>query len=73
MFITLAGNEERYIGGSDHASFMKKKVPVLFYHTGTHADYHQVTDHADLIDMTKAARVTRLAFRTAWRIANENK
>ncbi|MDP2208517.1 MAG: M20/M25/M40 family metallo-hydrolase [Bacteroidota bacterium] len=70
---TLAGNEERYVGGSDHASFMKKKVPALFYHTGTHADYHKVTDHADLIDMTKAAKVSQLAFRTAWRLANENK
>lgn len=70
---TLAGNEERYIGGSDHASFMKKKVPVLFYHTGTHDDYHKVTDHADFIDVSKAARVSQLAFRTAWRIANENK
>ncbi|MDC0722161.1 M20/M25/M40 family metallo-hydrolase [Nannocystis bainbridge] len=35
---------------SDHASFYKKSLPVLFFFTGTHADYHRPGDHADKIN-----------------------
>ncbi|WAS93345.1 M20/M25/M40 family metallo-hydrolase [Nannocystis punicea] len=35
---------------SDHASFYKKNLPVLFFFTGTHADYHRPGDHADKIN-----------------------
>lgn len=37
-------------GSSDHASFMKKQVPVLFLFSGLHADYHRPTDDADKIN-----------------------
>lgn len=70
---TLLLTQEKYFGGSDHVSFYKKKIPVLFYHSGEHADYHKVTDHAELINAYKVTKVARLAFRTAWRIANEEK
>lgn len=70
---TLSLTQEKYFGGSDHVSFYKKKIPVLFYHSGEHTDYHKVTDHAELINTNKAAKVARLALRTAWRIANEEK
>jgi hypothetical protein len=58
-------------GSSDHASFSKKNIPFLFFFSGFHPQYHQVTDHSDLIDAGKIARVARLIFRTAWRIAND--
>ena len=35
---------------SDHASFYKKQVPVLFFFTGTHADYHRPSDHVEKIN-----------------------
>lgn len=35
---------------SDHANFYKKNLPVLFFFTGTHADYHRPGDHADKIN-----------------------
>jgi hypothetical protein len=57
-------------GDSDHTSFAKRGIPVIFYHTGLHEQYHKVTDHADLIDTKKVARVADLVFRTAWRIAD---
>ena len=57
-------------GGSDHMSFAKHGIPVIFYHTGLHEEYHKVTDHADLIDTLKVARVADLVFRTAWRTAD---
>lgn len=37
-------------GPSDHSSFYKKKVPVLFLWTGTHEDYHKPSDTADKIN-----------------------
>lgn len=35
---------------SDHANFYKKDIPVLFFFTQTHADYHRATDHVDKIN-----------------------
>jgi hypothetical protein len=57
-------------GGSDHMSFAKKGIPVIFYHSGLHEQYHKVTDQADLIDVKKVAHVADLVFRTAWRTAD---
>lgn len=59
-------------GGSDHMSFQRKNVPYLFFFSGFHPDYHKVTDHAELLNIPKIARVATLAFRTAWRVANED-
>ena len=42
--ITAAGNR------SDHAPFNWSGVPVLFFHTGTHPQYHRITDDPDLIN-----------------------
>jgi hypothetical protein len=56
--------------GSDHYTYALKGIPVIFYNTGRHQDYHQVTDSADRIDYLKAALITRLASETAMRVAN---
>lgn len=37
-------------GGSDQTSFYEKDIPVLFFHTGGHDDYHKPTDDAEKID-----------------------
>ncbi|MBX3256803.1 MAG: M28 family peptidase [Chitinophagaceae bacterium] len=37
-------------GPSDHTSFYRKKIPVLFFFTGLHADYHKPSDDADKIN-----------------------
>ena len=37
-------------GGSDQTSFYKKNIPVLFFHTGGHDDYHKIGDDADKIN-----------------------
>ena len=39
-------------GPSDHTSFYKKNIPVLFLFTGLHSDYHKPTDDADKINYT---------------------
>jgi len=64
--------DDKVIGGSDHWSFYQKKLPFLFYFSGFHPDYHKVSDEPGLINTEKITRVAHLAFRTAWRIANEN-
>ncbi|MCO6496517.1 MAG: M20/M25/M40 family metallo-hydrolase [Chitinophagaceae bacterium] len=38
------------VGPSDHTSFYLKDIPVLFFFTGTHTDYHKPTDDADKIN-----------------------
>ena len=55
---------------SDHWNYAKHGVPVIFYFSGVHEDYHQPTDTIDKIDFDKMARVTRLVFETGWRVAN---
>lgn len=37
-------------GGSDHGSFYAKRIPVLFFHTGGHDDYHKPGDDVEKID-----------------------
>lgn len=45
---------------SDHFSFYKKKVPVLFFWTGLHADYHMPSDTADKINVPGMRRVVEI-------------
>jgi hypothetical protein len=45
---------------SDHFNYARRGIPVAFFTTGLHADYHEVGDEARRIDYDKLARVTRL-------------
>ncbi|MDX6695855.1 MAG: hypothetical protein QOF02_3458 [Blastocatellia bacterium] len=56
---TLTLNDDGY-GPSDHSSFYSKQIPVLFFFTGTHDDYHKPSDTADKIDYESEARVVSL-------------
>lgn len=53
---SLRLSEDGY-GPSDHSSFYSKQVPVLFFFTGSHEDYHKPTDTADRINYDGEARV----------------
>jgi len=55
----LALNEDGY-GPSDHSSFYAKKVPVLFFFTGSHEDYHKPSDTADKIAYADESRIVLL-------------
>lgn len=44
-------------GPSDHTSFYRKDIPVLFFFTGLHTDYHKPTDDADKINYSGEARI----------------
>ncbi len=52
----LTLNEDGY-GPSDHSSFYAKQIPVLFFWTGTHDDYHKPSDTADKINYEGEARI----------------
>lgn len=56
---TLTLNEDGY-GPSDHSSFYAKKVPVLFFFTGTHDDYHKPSDTAEKINYEDEAQILLL-------------
>jgi peptidase M28-like protein/PDZ domain-containing protein len=53
---SLTMNEDGY-GPSDHSSFYAKQIPVLFFWTGTHADYHKPSDTAEKINYDGLANV----------------
>ena len=55
---------------SDHWNYAKHGVPVIFYFSGVHRDYHKTSDTVDKIDFDKMTRVARLVFATGWRLAN---
>jgi hypothetical protein len=55
---------------SDHYSYAAKGIPIIFYTTGLHRDYHYVTDEADRIEFGKLARIAQLVYRTGQQVAN---
>jgi len=55
---------------SDHYSYASKGVPIIFFTTGLHRDYHYVTDEVDKIEFPKMAKVAALVYGTAARVAN---
>ena len=64
----------RFYYRSDHYNFAKNNIPIIFYFTGVHEDYHRPTDTADKIRYDLLKKRTHLIFYTAWEIANrENK
>ncbi len=56
-------------GRSDHYNFAKHRVPIIFYTSGLHPDYHQPTDDVEKIDFPAMARRDQLIFHTAWALA----
>lgn len=57
-------------GGSDHMPFMQKGVPVIFYNTGLHSDYHKPSDEPEYINYDKVVDITKLAYLNLWNMAN---
>ncbi len=55
---------------SDNTSFYAKKLPVLFFFTGTHDDYHRPTDDWDKIDKESIVKVARLVAAVAVDVCN---
>ena len=58
---------------SDHYSYASKGVPIVFYFTGLHPDYHRPSDTVDKILFDKIQRIAQLAYQTGRRVANSDK
>src|SRR5262249_39043141 len=58
-------------GPSDHQSFYVRDLPVLFFFTGSHDDYHKPSDTADKINAEGARQVAELVQEIAVSVANE--
>ncbi|MBA2686356.1 MAG: M28 family peptidase [Gemmatimonadaceae bacterium] len=55
---------------SDHYNYAKHGVPIVFFTTGLHADYHKVTDSPEKIDYDKLSRVATLIMHIGTSLAN---
>lgn len=58
---------------SDHFSYAAKGIPVVFFTTGLHPDYHRVTDTIEKIQFPKMTRITQLIYETGFSIAASDK
>ena len=60
------------VGPSDHTSFYYAGIPVLFFFTGTHKDYHKPSDRAEFINYTGEAEVIDYAEAVLTKMDKEN-
>jgi hypothetical protein len=64
------GHPQNIYCRSDHANYARYGIPVIFFTTGGHADYHQVTDEPEYIQYQHMARVDQLVFDIAVKVGN---
>lgn len=62
---------DKPVGGSDNGSFAKKDIPIIWYHTDGHPDYHLPSDEADKINWDKLVNITKASFLNMWHMAND--
>src|SRR5450631_4423737 len=60
-------------GPSDHTSFYLKGIPVLFFFTGIHSDYHKPTDLAEKINYTGELQIIHLIYALIQKMDGMNK
>ncbi|MGB1075994.1 MAG: ribose 5-phosphate isomerase B [Flavobacteriales bacterium] len=63
----------RFYYRSDHYNFAKNNIPVIFYFSGVHEDYHKPGDDTEKIMFEKTATIGQLVFHTAWQLLNQDK
>ena len=57
---------------SDHANYARYGIPVVFFTTGVHQDYHQLTDEPQFINYDKMARIDTFIANVALVVANDD-
>jgi hypothetical protein len=62
----------RFYYRSDHYNFAKHNIPVIFYFSGVHEDYHKPGDDTEKILFDKMETIAQLIFLTSWEIANRD-
>jgi Zn-dependent M28 family amino/carboxypeptidase len=64
------GHPQNIYCRSDHWSYARYGIPIIFFSTGGHADYHQVTDESQYIDYDRLSRVTSFVAAVAARLGD---
>jgi hypothetical protein len=64
------GHPDQYYCRSDHANYARYGIPIAFFSTGSHRDYHQVTDEVQYLDFPKYANVVRYVAALTTRVAD---
>ena len=64
------GHPDQYYCRSDHANYARYGIPIVFFSTGSHRDYHQVTDEVEFLDYDKFANVVRYVAALTGRVAD---
>ena len=64
-------NGQRIFYRSDHYNFAKMGIPIVFFTTGLHPDYHRPTDTPDKIDYKEMLIVTKTVSAVGWVLANQ--
>ncbi len=64
------GHPDNFYCRSDHYMYARYGIPIVFFSTGGHRDYHQLTDEPEYIDYDKLRRVTALVAAVADGVAN---
>jgi hypothetical protein len=65
-----SGHPEQYYCRSDHYMYARYGIPVVFFSTGDHRDYHQLTDEPQYINYANLTNVTQLIHDVALQVAN---
>jgi hypothetical protein len=68
--IDANGHPQEIYCRSDHYSYARYGIPITFFTTGGHADYHQLTDEPQYIEYDHMARIATLVHDAALRVAN---
>ena len=68
-----ANDPENVYTRSDHFSYAAKGIPIVFFTTGLHPDYHRITDTVDKIKFPKMTRIAQLVYEVGFSIANSEK
>jgi len=63
---------QRVFYRSDHYNFAKMGIPIAFFTTGLHVDYHRPTDTPDKIDYKAMMQISKTVAAVGWDLANQN-
>ena len=69
--LELEWDQEGMFSRSDHANFARLGVPIAFFFTGLHRDYHEVTDTPDKIHYEKLLRIASWVFDIGFELAQQ--
>ena len=65
-------DQEGMFGRSDHANFARMGVPIAFFFTGLHRDYHETTDTPDKINYPKLLRIATWVYDIGFELAQQD-